>query len=204
MGPEGGERRFRSESVEATEALGEALGAHLGPGAVVALIGELGSGKTAFVRGLARGLGVKEPVTSPTFTLLAEYPGAPVPLHHFDAWRSGPEVRFLAEGGAELLGGEGVAAVEWADRIAAWLPRPRLEVRLEHAGPSTRILSLRRVPGPGEAEGGPTPPDDPLGRAMAALTARLGLAELPPAAPPAEGNRPPPEPPAPRRVREEP
>lgn len=138
-------RVFLSRSPEATEALGATLGAGLVAGAVVALSGELGSGKTTLVRGLARGLGVAGPVTSPSFTLMHEHPG-PLALYHFDAWMAGREALFLEGGGAEYLGGEGVAVVEWAERIEAWLPAPRLAVRLDHRGPAERSIELAVVP----------------------------------------------------------
>jgi tRNA threonylcarbamoyladenosine biosynthesis protein TsaE len=128
-----------SPSPASTEALGEELGRALGPGALLALVGELGSGKTTLVRGLARGLGVEEGVHSPTFTRMRELPGR-VPLYHFDAWRAGSEALF--EEAAEFLAGTGVAVIEWADRVEAWLPRPRLEIRLAHRGPEERTLEL--------------------------------------------------------------
>lgn len=137
-------RVFLSRSPEATEGLGATLGAGLVAGAVVAVTGELGSGKTTLVRGLARGLGVEEPVTSPSFTLMHEYPG-PLPLYHFDAWMAGREALFLEGGGSEYLGGEGVAVVEWAERVEAWLPAPRLAVRLAHRGPLERAIELAVV-----------------------------------------------------------
>jgi tRNA threonylcarbamoyladenosine biosynthesis protein TsaE len=133
-------------SAEETEALGCALGARLAPGDVVALSGELGSGKTCFVRGLARGLGVEGPVASPSFTLMHVYPGAP-PLYHFDAWMRGRGEAFLADGGANSIGTDGVAAIEWAERVAAWLPAVRIEVELAHAGGDRRRIAIR-VRGP--------------------------------------------------------
>jgi tRNA threonylcarbamoyladenosine biosynthesis protein TsaE len=135
------ERIFLTRSAAETEELGRALGERLTPGAVVALQGELGSGKTTFVRGLARGLGVESLVRSPTFTLMQEHAGR-CPFFHFDAWMSGREEVFLQGGGAEYLGGAGVAAVEWAERVSAWLPEPRLEVRLEHHAPGTREVQI--------------------------------------------------------------
>jgi tRNA threonylcarbamoyladenosine biosynthesis protein TsaE len=142
---------LRTDSPEETEAVGEALGAALGPGAVVALDGELGAGKTCLVRGIARGLGVTEPVSSPSFTLMHEYPGR-VTVHHFDAWMTGREAAFLEGGGAEALGGEGVALVEWAERVADYLPAGRLEVRLFHRGPTERRLVLRVLGAPPRAD----------------------------------------------------
>jgi len=133
------ERAWTSRDPEATEALGEALGRAAFPGLVVALDGDLGAGKTCFVRGLARGLDVTEPVSSPTYALMATHSGR-IPLHHFDAWMEGRERAFLADGGFEWLDGGGVAAVEWAARVASVLPPERLELRLEHVGPDVRRI----------------------------------------------------------------
>ena len=125
-----------SHSVEATEALAEALGRLAEPDTVIALDGDLGTGKTAFTRGLARGLDVTEQVTSPTYTLMHSYPGR-LELYHFDAWMEGREAAFLDGGGAEWLQAGGVAVVEWASRVQAWLPEERLEVELMHRGTPT-------------------------------------------------------------------
>lgn len=183
-------RRFRSRSVEATEGLGEAIGRRLGAGAVVALIGDLGAGKTAFVRGLARGLDVVDPVTSPTFTLMHEADGR-VPLYHFDAWMSGRETHFLEGGGAEYLGGAGVAAVEWAERVEPWLPSPRIEVRLRHLGPDEREIDLAVVSGESR-DGGEAALQRALEAAVEAVEASGERGEL--------EERSPDEPPGARRV----
>src|SRR5262245_8768520 len=159
MAPEAG-WELRSPAPATTEELGASLGRALVPGALVALIGELGSGKTTLVRGLARGLEVREPVLSPTFTRMRALPGR-LALYHFDAWRGGASELF--EEGAEFLAGEGVAVVEWADRVAEHLPRPRLELRLAHAGPEVRVLRARLVPAPAHA--------GPAARALAAALA---------------------------------
>lgn len=150
---------------EATEAVGEALGAVLGPGAVLALGGELGAGKTCLVRGLARGLGSDDPVSSPTYTLAHEYAGR-LTLHHLDAWMAEREASFLAAGGEELLIGDAVAAIEWAGNVAAWLPRPHLDLELAHVDPGRRRLTARLVRGPDGSVG-------PLGAAWGVL---VGLA----------------------------
>ena len=174
-------RRFISRSPEATELLGRALGLRLTTaGAVVALIGELGAGKTTLVRGLARGLGVDEPITSPTFTLMQEASGR-LPFFHFDAWMAEREARFLSGGGAELLGGEGVAAVEWAERVEDWLPRPRIEVDLAHAGPPQERRLVVRVR-PADPAAGPREREleRVLETAVGSLEAGGGLAEAPP------------------------
>lgn len=135
-------RRFRSYFEEATERLGEQLGHWLPRGALVALDGELGSGKTTFVRGLARGLGVPETPTSPSFVLMQEYLGR-MPFYHFDAWMAGREALFLQGGGAEYLEGDGVAAVEWGARIESFLPRPRIAVRFAHHAEHAREVELQ-------------------------------------------------------------
>jgi tRNA threonylcarbamoyladenosine biosynthesis protein TsaE len=131
--------RARSRAPETTEAVGEAMARALPPGALVGLVGELGSGKTTLVRGIARGLEVRDLVTSPTFTRLRVLEGRLL-LHHFDAWRSGAEALF--EEGAELLSGDGVGVVEWADRVEALLPRPRIEFTLAHRGETERELGV--------------------------------------------------------------
>jgi len=142
---------FVSRSAEATEALGAALGGELRAGAVVALDGDLGAGKTCLVRGIARGLGVTDPVTSPSFTLMHEYEGR-VPVHHFDAWMTGREAAFLEGGGADELGGDGVALVEWGARVADYLPAARLEITLEHVSPEVRRIGLRVLGEPPRAD----------------------------------------------------
>jgi tRNA threonylcarbamoyladenosine biosynthesis protein TsaE len=170
----GAERSWRahSPSPDVTEAVGEALGAALGPGSVVALCGELGAGKTTFVRGLARGLGSSAPVVSPTFTRMREVRGRLV-LRHFDAWRSGSAALF-AEGG-EDVGGDGVAAVEWAERVSELLPLPRIEVRLAHSGEATREIEMELLAAPGDAGPATAGLEERLLRALEAARATVGL-----------------------------
>lgn len=138
----GAEARLRTDSPAATEELAAELGARARAGLVIALEGDLGSGKTTFVRGLARGLGSDDPVSSPTYTLMHEYLGR-LPLYHFDAWMESREKAYLQEGGSVFLCGDGVAVVEWADRVADELPSPRLAIELAHVGPEQRELRLR-------------------------------------------------------------
>lgn len=133
-----------STGPEQTEALGEALGRTLPAGAVLALDGDLGAGKTTLTRGLGRGLGDYE-VSSPTFTLHDLHEGGRLALSHFDAWMEGREKALLEDGGDEWLGGDGVAVIEWAERVARWLPTPRVEVRLEHRGEEERLLRFQVV-----------------------------------------------------------
>jgi tRNA threonylcarbamoyladenosine biosynthesis protein TsaE len=142
---------FESRSPEATEALAHFLGQHLLEGTLVTLDGDLGSGKTCFVRGLAAGLGVEDPVTSPTYTLMQELVGGRLPLYHFDAWMEGREKALLADGGDAWLSGDGIAVVEWAERIADYLPEVRLSIHLDHRAESIRQVRLAAL---GEPAGG--------------------------------------------------
>ena len=107
---------FLTSSPEQTEAVGEALAAHLHPGDVIAYYGGLGAGKTAFTRGLARGLGVCEPVTSPTYTIVNEYLSGRMPLFHFDMYRLSSSEELFDIGWEDYLARGGVCAVEWSER----------------------------------------------------------------------------------------
>jgi tRNA threonylcarbamoyladenosine biosynthesis protein TsaE len=118
-----------TKSAEATEAVGEAIGSQLRVGDLVVLSGDLGAGKTTFAKGLARALGVTEPVTSPTFTIVQEYDGR-VPLAHVDVYRL-DRIQELHDLGFEELLESRVTVVEWGEAIALVLPRDRIEVRLE-------------------------------------------------------------------------
>ncbi|MCA8980388.1 MAG: tRNA (adenosine(37)-N6)-threonylcarbamoyltransferase complex ATPase subunit type 1 TsaE [Planctomycetes bacterium] len=160
---------FRSGSTESTEALARALGAIFQGGELIALDGELGAGKTAFVRGLARGLGIEGPVSSPTFTLMQEYEGRLL-LRHFDAWMESRERSFLADGGSDALEDGAVCAVEWSERVADWLPEPYLRVALAHLGSEERRVTLEVV--------GEGPAADRLRAALAALQPIPGLEPL--------------------------
>ena len=106
-----------SNSPAETEEAGETLARRLTPGAVVAFTGDLGVGKTAFIRGLARGLGVEERVTSPTFTIVNEYLGGRVPLFHFDLYRLGSAEELYDIGWEDYLARGGVCAVEWSEHM---------------------------------------------------------------------------------------
>ena len=108
---------YVSNSPEETEALGAALADKLKPGAVVAFSGDLGAGKTAFVRGMARGLGITERVTSPTFTIVNEYEGGRLPLFHFDMYRLGSSDELFDIGWEDYLVRGGVCAVEWSENV---------------------------------------------------------------------------------------
>lgn len=103
---------------EETEAVGETLGNKLGPGTVIAYRGGLGAGKTAFTRGLARGLGCRETVTSPTYTIVNEYLGGRLPLFHFDMYRLHSSEDLWDIGWEDYLDRGGVCAVEWSENVA--------------------------------------------------------------------------------------
>ena len=118
---------YLSHSEAETEALGEALAARLRAGDVVAYSGGLGAGKTAFTRGLARGLGYRGRVTSPTFTIVNEYEGR-LPLFHFDMYRLGGAEDLFDIGWEDYLDRGGVCAVEWSERAAGALPADAVTV----------------------------------------------------------------------------
>jgi len=124
-----------------TASVGSALARALTPGAVILLSGELGAGKTAFVRGLAEGLGIDpEQVSSPTFTLIQEYRGGRLPLHHVDLYRlRSIEVDDL--GLDELTLGGGVTAIEWPDRLPQAIPSV-IRVRIDHGDGDTRTIEI--------------------------------------------------------------
>jgi len=125
-----------------TSAVAEELAARFGGGEVVLLSGELGAGKTAFVRGLARGVGVDpEEVASPTFILLTSYPGR-LTLHHADLYRIGSPGEDRELGLEELPGPHGVLAVEWAERLSEVPWERPLRVTLEHAGEDQRRIRV--------------------------------------------------------------
>ncbi len=126
-----------------TMALGRALATHLFPGAVVALIGPLGAGKTQLVKAIAEGLGIANPavVNSPTFVLIQEY-DARLPMYHFDAYRLATEVEFADLGPHEYFQGDGVSLVEWADKVPNCLPMEYLEVRIVPTGETSRRFEL--------------------------------------------------------------
>ncbi len=175
------QRSFRSHSTEATEAFGAALAraieaqpALVRGGVAVTLEGELGTGKTAVARGIARGLGSDDAVHSPSFTLMHTYQGR-LPIYHFDAWMQGRERAFLEGGGGEWLDGGGVALIEWASRVESWLPLPRLALFLQHIGPAEpdgRLLTLAALAPPAHPE------NEPRACALEALLREFRLADV--------------------------
>ncbi|HEY7107649.1 MAG TPA: tRNA (adenosine(37)-N6)-threonylcarbamoyltransferase complex ATPase subunit type 1 TsaE [Acidimicrobiia bacterium] len=122
----------RTHSRGETLALAERVGSVLRAGDVVALVGELGAGKTVFAKGIARALGVKDDVVSPTFALVREYDGVDVALVHVDVYRLDHLQELRDAGFDELVGGAAVTVVEWGDRVSPLLPADRLDVVLVH------------------------------------------------------------------------
>jgi tRNA threonylcarbamoyladenosine biosynthesis protein TsaE len=134
-----------SQNVQQTEAIASELAATLGGGECIAIYGELGAGKTQFVRGLVAALGVNpRTVSSPTFVLLNVYHGGRLEVFHLDAYRIHGDDDLEAIGFSELLEQHAVVIVEWADRVAGLLPAKRLDVRIETVGESQRQITIRR------------------------------------------------------------
>ena len=134
---------FHAKDENDTERLGRALAENLPDGAVVALIGTLGAGKTRLVQAAAEASGVPVgSVVSPTFVLIQEYKAGGRPVYHFDTYRLRDEDEFLELGPEEYFDGEGLSFVEWADKVEDCLPRRRLEVRILIEGPGARLFEL--------------------------------------------------------------
>ena len=139
-------QRFITNTPEETEALGARLARALEPGAVVAFTGDLGAGKTAFVRGLARGLGVQDRVTSPTFTVVNEYEGGRLPLFHFDLYRLGSADELFDIGWEDYLARGGVCAVEWSERMEELLEPGTIRVDLRRGeDEDRRVITVEGV-----------------------------------------------------------
>lgn len=133
---------LRTGSREDTEALGARIGRAARADDVIALWGELGSGKTTLVRGIARGLDIDvREVTSPTFVIVHEHDGGRLPLFHIDMYRLAPGDT-PSTGWDESMSGGGVTAIEWPDRVERWLPQDRLDVHLEHEGGDARRIRI--------------------------------------------------------------
>ena len=132
---------FITNSPAQTEAVGEALGKRLSPGTVIAYRGDLGAGKTAFTRGLARGLGCGEQVTSPTYTIVNEYLSGRMPLFHFDMYRLGSSDELFDIGWEDYLERQGVCAVEWSENVADAL-EDAITVNIEKTGEDSRRITV--------------------------------------------------------------
>ena len=124
--------RITLKSEEDTRALGLSIADAAEAGDVVALIGDLGTGKTALTRYIAEGLGVRETISSPTFTIVKEYKSGRLPLYHFDVYRLGSGEELLDIGAEEMLDGDGLCVIEWADIVSDVLPEESLVVKIEY------------------------------------------------------------------------
>ena len=132
---------FYSNSPQQTEEVGEKLAKALKPGAVIAYKGDLGAGKTAFTRGLARGLGAAEQVTSPTYTIVNEYLSGRMPLFHFDMYRLSCSDDLFDIGWEDYLERNGVCAVEWSENVADALEDP-IVVEISKTGDESRTITV--------------------------------------------------------------
>ena len=132
---------FITNSPAETEAVGAALGNILPAGTVIAYRGDLGAGKTAFTRGLARGLGCRELVTSPTYTIVNEYLGGRCPLFHFDMYRLRSSDDLWDIGWEDYLDRGGICAVEWSENVADALEEP-LQITIEKTGEESRRITI--------------------------------------------------------------
>ena len=137
--------RFLTHSPEETEALGEALGRRLRGGEIIAYYGGLGAGKTAFTRGLARGLDISARVTSPTYTIVNEYLGGRLPLFHFDMYRLSSADDLFDIGWEDYLQRGGICAVEWSENVQEAL-EDALTVRIEKRSDETREITIEGDP----------------------------------------------------------
>lgn len=134
---------IESHSAADTFAYGKALGEKAAPGEVYTLVGDLGVGKTVFTQGFAAGLGITEPVNSPTFTILQSYEEGRLPLHHFDVYRIGDVSEMEEIGCEDCFYGDGVCLIEWADLIAEILPKDCIRISIEKD--LTKGFDYRRI-----------------------------------------------------------
>lgn len=140
-------KKYHVYSAEQTAELGRRLGSILQKGDCVCLTGGLGTGKTAFTGGIAKGLDISGYITSPTFTIVNEYYGR-LPLYHFDVYRIGDPEEMFETGYYEYISGDGVTVIEWADLIKEILPSDRIEVNIEKTdfeGTDSRIITIEFI-----------------------------------------------------------
>jgi tRNA threonylcarbamoyladenosine biosynthesis protein TsaE len=130
-----------SASPEETIRAGERVAGFLHPGSVVALRGGLGTGKTYLTKGIARGLGVKEEITSPTYTIIGEYQGK-LPLYHIDVYRLGGDEDFTALGGEDFLYGPGVSVIEWSELVPRSIPHDAITIEITLLEGNRRLIRI--------------------------------------------------------------
>lgn len=134
---------FTSHSASETETFGRRFADQLSAGSIVALVGDLGAGKTQFARGLALGLGITDAVTSPTFTIIHEYRKGRLPVYHFDFFRLEDRARLIQLGLDDYFSGEGVSVVEWADRFPDIIPATAQWVRFTIMPGDARVIEMQ-------------------------------------------------------------
>lgn len=139
-------RSYSTHSADETIALGVQLAAELPRRGVVLLIGNLGAGKTTLAKGIAMGLGVAQPdeISSPTFTLIHEY-GEPVRLYHIDLYRIEEAAELATLELEDLMDRDALVLIEWGERFAERMPKPRTEIRIERTGDEQRTVAVREV-----------------------------------------------------------
>ncbi len=138
-------QEYFSDSEEKTKEIAKKLAFHLGKGSFLAVYGDLGAGKTAFVKGLAEGLGVSENIVSPTFTILRAYESGTLPLYHLDVYRIADEDELFEIGFDDYAEGDGVCVCEWADLIPDALPEKRLDITIERISDHERRIVVKEV-----------------------------------------------------------
>ena len=139
--------QITTRSADETQALGQKLASRLAPGDVIAYFGDLGAGKTAFTRGLAQGLGITDPVTSPTYTIVHEYLSGRIPLFHFDMYRLSSSDELFDIGWEDYLSRGGVCAVEWSENVEDALQDAiRVTIEKDADEPDTRHITITGGP----------------------------------------------------------
>ena len=139
--------QITTHSADETQALGQKLASRLAPGDVIAYFGDLGAGKTAFTRGLAQGLGITDPVTSPTYTIVNEYLSGRIPLFHFDMYRLSSSEELFDIGWEDYLSRGGVCAVEWSENVEDALQDAiRVTIEKDADEPDTRHITITGGP----------------------------------------------------------
>ena len=139
--------QITTHSADETQALGQKLASRLAPGDVIAYFGDLGAGKTAFTRGLAQGLGITDPVTSPTYTIVNEYLSGRIPLFHFDMYRLSSSDELFDIGWEDYLSRGGVCAVEWSENVEDALQDAiRVTIEKDAGEPDTRHITITGGP----------------------------------------------------------
>ena len=132
-----------AKNEDETRKLGLELGRRAEPGQIIALIGDLGTGKTTLTKYIAEGLGITEVVSSPTFTVIKEYESGRMPLYHFDVYRVGDPDELFNIGAYEYFDGNGLCVIEWADLIEDYLPEERLDIKIKVVDEDVRVFIIK-------------------------------------------------------------